>query len=67
MHQRTNLVKKLQKKAKHDDVQVLFFDESRFGTHSKLGHGWLERGIRTAINIKLGFQNFYFMYIALDS
>lgn len=60
------LLKKLQEKIKDDNVQVLFFDESRFGTHSKLGHGWFERGIRTTVNIKLGFQNFY-VYSAVSS
>ncbi len=60
------LLKKLQEKVKNDNVQVLFFDESRFGTHSKLGHGWFERGVRTPVNIKLGFQNFY-VYSAISS
>ena len=32
-----------------------FFDESRFGTHSKIGHGWFRTGIRAPIKIKLGF------------
>lgn len=61
-----NLLKKLQEKVKNDNVQVLFFDESRFGTHSKLGHGWFDRGVRTPVNIKLGFQNFY-VYSAISS
>ena len=38
---------------------LYFFDESRFGTHSKLGHGWFEKGKRSAVQIKLGFKNFY--------
>jgi hypothetical protein len=38
---------------------LFFFDEARFGTHSKLGHGWFERGKRTSVKVKLGFQNFY--------
>jgi hypothetical protein len=37
----------------------LFFDESRFGTHSKLGHGWFATGSRSPVNVKLAFQNFY--------
>lgn len=37
----------------------MFFDESRFGTHSKLGHGWFKKGTRTPIKVKLGFKNFY--------
>lgn len=36
-----------------------FFDESRFGTHSKIGHGWFKTGIRTPIKVKLGYKNFY--------
>lgn len=47
-------------------MHILFFDESRFGTHSKLGHGWFERGVRTSVNIKLGFKNFY-VYSAISS
>ena len=34
-------------------------DEARFGTHSKLGHGWFPKGIRSRVNVKLGFENFY--------
>lgn len=45
--------------------RVFFFDESRFGTHSKIGHAWLERGKRTAMPVKLGFKNFY-LYSAVD-
>lgn len=41
------------------DLRIFFFDESRFGTHSKLGHGWFEKGSRTSIPVKLGFKNFY--------
>lgn len=41
------------------NAKVFFFDESRFGTHSKIGHGWFKRGSRTPIKVKLGFQNFY--------
>jgi len=38
---------------------LYFFDETRFGTHSNIGHGWFPQGSRTAVKIKLGFQNFY--------
>lgn len=38
---------------------LYFFDESRFGTHSNIGHGWFVRGSRTPMNVKLGFENFY--------
>jgi len=41
------------------DREVFFFDESRFGTHSRLGHGWFKTGIRTPVTKKLGFNNFY--------
>lgn len=37
----------------------MFFDESRFGTHSKIGHGWFKKGTRTPVPVKLGFKNFY--------
>ena len=36
-----------------------FFDESRFGTHSKIGHGWFKTGVRCPVKIKLGYKNFY--------
>lgn len=39
--------------------EVYFFDESRFGTHSRIGHGWFETGARTAVKKKLGFKSFY--------
>lgn len=44
---------------------MFFFDESRFGTHSKASHGWFEKGKRTSIKVKLGFQNFY-VYSAVN-
>jgi len=34
-------------------------DEARFGTHSKIGHGWFPTGSRSCVNMKLGFKNFY--------
>lgn len=37
----------------------MFSDEARFGTHSKLGHGWFETGTRTSVKVKLGYKNFY--------
>jgi len=43
----------------NQDKDFYFFDESRFGTHSKVGHGWFKKGIRTSVKVKLGFQNFY--------
>ena len=47
------------------DEEVWFFDESRFGTHSKIGHGWFKTGIRTPVKIKLGYKNFY-LYSAVN-
>lgn len=47
------------------DKEFYFFDESRFGTHSKLGHGWFQKGIRTKVKVKLGFKNFY-LYTAAN-
>ena len=41
-------------------------DEARFGTHSKLGHGWFPRGIRSRVSVKLGFKNFY-VYGAIEA
>jgi len=34
-------------------------DEARFGTHSKIRHGWFPTGSRSAVKVKLGFKNFY--------
>ncbi len=34
-------------------------DEARFGTHSKIGHGWFATGKRSRVSVKLGFDNFY--------
>jgi transposase len=46
-------------------TDLYFFDESRFGTHSKIGHGWFKRGTRTEVKVKLGFKNFY-LYSAVN-
>lgn len=43
----------------------MFFDEARFGTHSKIGHGWFLQGFRTGQKVNLGFKNFY-VYSAID-
>lgn len=45
--------------------KVLFFDEARFGTHSKRGYGWFARGTRPTVNVKVGYQNFY-LYGSVD-
>lgn len=45
---------------------LFFFDEARFGTHSKLGHGWFPTGFRTRRKVKLGFKNFY-VYSAVNA
>jgi transposase len=47
-------------------AHLLFFDESRFGTHSRLGHGWFERGTRPKVKVSMGFKNFY-VYSAVNS
>jgi len=44
----------------------LFFDESRFGTHSKIGCGWFERNTRPTVKMKLGYKNFY-LYSGVDT
>ncbi len=44
---------------------MFFFDESRFGTHSKIGRAWLEKGKRSPMPVKLGFENFY-LYSAVE-
>ena len=49
----------------NQDKDFYFFDESRFGTHSKVGRGWFKKGIRTPVKVKLGFQNFY-LYTSAD-
>lgn len=45
---------------------MLFFDEARFGTHSRRGYGWFTRGTRPSVDIKIGYQNFY-LYGAVDA
>lgn len=57
-----NLVRSCQE---NPDWLLFFFDESRFGTHSKLGHGWFPKGSRTQVHVKLGFKNFY-LYSAVN-
>jgi len=54
----TNIIKQSTKK-------IFFFDEARFGTHSKVGHGWFIKGSRTMVKVKLGFKNFY-LYSAVE-
>ena len=49
-----------------EDEELWFFDESRFGTHSNVGHAWYQKGSRTAIEIKLGYENFY-LYSAINA
>ena len=53
-------------KGKNPDKKILFFDESRFGTKSKTGLAWYEKGSRTPIKVKLGFKNFY-LYSSVNS
>jgi transposase len=40
-------------------TKVMFFDEARFGTHSRRGYGWFARGTRPVVITKIGYQNFY--------
>lgn len=61
-----NLKKNLQNTIEaNPNKSLYFFDESRFGTHAKLGYGWFKKGVRTKVAIKLGFQNFY-VYSAVE-
>jgi hypothetical protein len=34
-------------------TSVLFFDEARFGTHTKIGYGWFKKGKRTPVKVKI--------------
>jgi len=52
------------KKEKYADV--LFFDEARFGTHTKLGYGWFKKGSRAITKIKIGYKSFY-LYSAISA
>ncbi len=45
---------------KTEEKLVLFFDESRLGRHSKLGHCWFKTGEKAKMPVKLDFENFYF-------
>ncbi len=67
MNQRKrNSKKNLKEKAKsHPEKAIFFFDESRFGTHSKHGLGWFKKGARTPVLTKLGFKSFY-LYTAIN-
>lgn len=61
-----NLKKNLIEQIKaRSDERLFFMDEARFGTHSKLGHGWFPTGMRSRVEVKLGFENFY-MYSAVE-
>ena len=61
-----SLKKNLQEKIEENpNMELYFFDESRFGTHSKAGRGWFPKGIRTSVSVKLGFENFY-VYSAVN-
>lgn len=44
----------------------MFFDEARFGTHSRRAHGWFNKGTRPRVAIKLGYKNFY-LYSGVES
>lgn len=56
----TSSKKKLAQEVENNkNAELYFFDESRFGTHSKIGHGWFDTGKRTQVEVSLGFKNFY--------
>jgi hypothetical protein len=62
-----SLKKNLKAKIKNNpQTEIMFFDESRFGTHSKIGHGWFNKGSRTQVKFNMGFKNFY-VYSAVNS
>jgi transposase len=63
MNLKKNLAIEIQK---NPNAEIFFFDESRFGTHSKIGHGWFKTGERTSLKTCLGFKNFY-IYSAVGS
>jgi transposase len=44
----------------------MFFDEARFGTHTKRAYGWFVKGSRPRIDVKIGYKNFY-LYGAVNS
>lgn len=61
-----NLKKTLPEIIKNNpNKEIFYFDESRFGTHSKIGHSWFKRGARPRVKVKLGFKNFY-LYSAVN-
>jgi hypothetical protein len=39
--------------SQNQDYEVFFFDESRFGTHSRIGHGWFKTGSRPEVKKRL--------------
>jgi hypothetical protein len=43
----------------------MFFDEARFGTHSRRAHGWFNKGTRPRVATKIGYKNFY-LYGAIE-
>jgi transposase len=44
---------------KKDYADILFFDEARFGNHTKIGYGWFRKGERTPVKMKIGYKAFY--------
>jgi transposase len=59
--------KKLKMHVSESKKKVYFFDESRFGTHSKIGLAWFKKGSRTRIPCRLGFKSFYLYSAASGS
>lgn len=58
--------KNITKEIARYNSHLLFFDESRFGTHSKIGYGWFKRGTRTTVKVGINRENFY-LYSAVDT
>ena len=57
---------KLKNLSLESGMDVFFFDESRFGTHSKIGRAWFKTGVRTAIPYRMGYKWLY-LYTAASS
>ena len=66
-HRRLQILKKniQQEINKTGATKVLFFDEARFGTHTKIGYGWYPKGTRPRTTVKIGYENFY-LYGCVD-
>jgi len=43
----------------HDNVEIMFQDESRFGTLTTLGRAWKPKGVDYEVKTKMGRENLY--------